>query len=229
MKFLALLKKELREAAPWAVLAIAVLGLWGWFTLMKLDRVGVELSFDLRWQRINSLWNLQQQDPLCGIGPLLFLTSLGLGLVLAVRQFWIPSFLRTWSFSLHRSVTRGRILLTKSIAAACALGFAAGGVWTIVYLVAARPGFLELPPSARTYWIGWVYIAAGLTAYFATALTALNTTRWYTTRLYPMALATAVLPMVLIQVSLAAASMMLAAGTLLLGAQVVHTFATREF
>ena len=99
-----------------------------------LIRFGMDGAENVDWSgsmspapsRVTS-WQFDQRDPLAELGFLLLCTSLGLGLVLAVRQFWLPGFFRTWSFTVHRSLSRHGILLAKSLAAAAALAVGVGG------------------------------------------------------------------------------------------------------
>ena len=86
-----------------------------------------------------------------GIGMLLFLTSIGLGLTLGIRQFWVPGFTKMWGFELHRSIDRTTILWAKFTAAAISLFISAGLVWTGFYWYASQPGLFAVPPPSRVF------------------------------------------------------------------------------
>ena len=144
MRFLTLLKKELREALPWllltAIIFLFVGSLLLWSDLRKerfsndwsgwsqnpfsrnVVKSRVPISREGRFGYVGKSYSLVKRLPLSDFGSLLVFSSAGLGLVLAVRQFLVPSFFKTWSFTIHRSMPRAMILLIIS----CVKSFIAG-------------------------------------------------------------------------------------------------------
>ena len=234
MRFFALLKKELREALPWFLLAAVVLAFFGSISIRTYSR---------DWRPRYEVWHQgsSQQDPyldfyqlrarpfLRDAAMVLFCTSVGLGVVLAARQFLLPIFLKTWAFTIHRSISRTTVLLAKFSAAIIASILSCGIIWTLFYWYASKPGVFTIPPRTRTLIEGWIFVAAGLVIYFGTALSAISTVRWYTTRIVGVAFATFILIFALSQISITLCIVMIAVGLLILVSQVVHTFLTREF
>ena len=105
MKFIALLKKDLREALPWTLLAAVIMLLFG-SMIIHFTRAHWWES-GTRWQGhkgapIDTYWLINRNNPMHDISPLIFCLPLALGLVLGVRQFWVPNFDKTWAFCLHR-------------------------------------------------------------------------------------------------------------------------------
>ena len=227
MRFTALLRKEVRECLPWLLLAAIVLlvigGLclreeqaYGWYSRLA---AGALLSPEIRI-------HYSQLEP---IGPLLLLTSIGLGLALGVRQFWVPFFTRTWAFLIHRSAGRQTLLWAKFAAAALTFGVALGTTWLVLYWYAGRPEFFILPPPSRTFIEGWIFIALGLVVYLGTALTGLSTVRWYTTKIFGLAFATVVIFATVFQWRLSWAFALITLGAIVLILQAINTILRREF
>jgi len=193
MRFLALLRKELRESLPWLLLAgLLLLGV-GLLRLGPLNR----FSTVEYWQYTNGLTPGETVDPhrllrpglLRWPGLWLAWMAPALGLILGVRHFWMPLFTRTWSFLLHRSAARPTILWAKLTAATAGLVLSLGASWTFLYWYARRPEVFPIPESAKALASGWIYIALGLVIYLGTAVSALSTARWYTTRIFGLAFA----------------------------------------
>jgi len=113
MRFFALVKKELRECLPWTVLAaVGYLVIGGFAMYMAFD-----VSF-WGYQRFTpgstiGWYNLTKGSSLSLCGIWLLVISIGLGLALGIRQFWMPHFTKTWGLTLHRSVSRQTILGAK--------------------------------------------------------------------------------------------------------------------
>jgi len=231
MRFLALLRKELRESLPWMLLAaIILLGIGGF---------GLRQSIIFGWQHwsyrdfspgtVVDTYQLTRFSPLRMTGPWLLITSIGLGLVLAVRHFWIPHFTRTWPFLLHRSVSRQMILGAKLTAATVAFVVSLGSVWVGLYWYACRPELCKVPPPVRIFIEGWLFIMLGLVAYLGAALVNLSTARWYTTKIFGLAFATVVIFMIILQWRLSWAFAIVIIGVVVLLSQIIDTFLNREF
>ena len=149
--------------------------------------------------------------------------------MLGVRHFWIPHFTKTWSFLLHRSVSRQTILGAKLTAATVALVVSLGAVWIGLYRYAGRLELFVVPPPARFFIQGWLFIVLGLVAYLGAALTALSTARWYTTKIFSLAFATVVLCMIFLHWRLSLAFAMVIIGIVVLLSQIIDAFLNREF
>ncbi len=231
MRFLALLRKELREGLPWILLAAIALLTIGGFSLRQ---VVVYKIFD--WSRLdfppgstdNAYW-LTHHPPLHITGPVLFLTTIGLGLALGVRQFWLPYFTGTWPFLIHRSVGRITIIAAKFTAAVLGFIISQGLIWTAFFWYASRPGLFTPPPALRTFIEGWLFILLGLVVYLGTALVGLSTARWYTTKIFALAFVTIAVFTVVLQWNLIMAFAMIIASAAILILQIIDTFLKREF
>jgi len=164
-----------------------------------------------------------------GTGMLLFLTSIGLGLILGIRQFWMLGFTKMWGFELHRSVDRTTILWAKFTAAAISLFVSAGLVWTGFYWYASQPKLFAVPPPSRVFIEGWIFVMIGLVIYFGTALTGLSRARWYTTKKVPLAFAVFIFVTALSQWKLSFAVLSVIIGIAILVVQIIDTFLNREY
>ena len=231
MRFSTLLRKELRECLPWMLLAaIAFLSLGGFF----LRAEAYDRSHYWRYSRISpgttvSHYDLTYYPILKGTGPWLFFLSIGLGLVLGVRQFWIPHFTRTWPFLLHRSVSRKTILAAKLIAASIAFVISIVPVWVGLYWYACRPEVFAIPPMFRVFIEGWIFIMLGLVTYLGTALSGLSTANWYTSKIFGLAFVTVIIVTILSQWTLVWAFAVIAISVVILLSLIFDTFLRREF
>lgn len=231
MRFFALLRKELRECLPWILLAagfLLVLGgvnLWSqmlgsqWSNRYPVFSPGTDVD-SYRFTRLPIV---------SGVGALLFATSIGLGLILGVRQFWMPGFTKTWGFELHRSVKRTTILWGKFTAAGISFILSTGLVWTGLYWYASQPRFFAVPPPDRIFFEGWVFVAIGLVVYLGTVLSGLSKVRWYTTKMLALAFSILVLVTVTVQYKLLFAFLSVVAGIVILVVQIIDTFLNRKF
>ncbi|MHC4656683.1 MAG: hypothetical protein ACYS91_16945, partial [Planctomycetota bacterium] len=121
MRFSALLRKELRETLPLMLLAAIIFLALSGFVLRAQAYIR-----QLNWHyssfspgSVVEPYRLTTYSHLRMTGSYLIITSIGLGLILGVRHFWIPHFTRTWPFLLHRSVNR-RVILNAKLTAATA-------------------------------------------------------------------------------------------------------------
>jgi len=232
MRFLALLRKELRESLPWMLLTAIVFLAIGGFSLRQAQLSG---RYDWSERSFSSgsgteTYGLQyRRSPLQLIGPVLLLTSLGLGLVLGVRHFWIPYFTRTWPFLIHRSVDRTTIFWAKLAAAIISFLISVGAVWSALYSYSCDPERFTMLPIKRVFIEGWLFVLLGLVVYLGTALTGLSTAHWYTTRIFGLAFATVILCATLFEWRLGWASAAIIIGTVILLSQIINTISSREF
>jgi hypothetical protein len=236
MRFIALLRKELREAVPWMVLAGIVFLFFGSIIMQ---------TYAERHYRPYESWNvspdsddsiaisyyhfISRSRPLRDIGPLLFLTSLGLGLVLGGRQFWMPNFIKMWPFTIHRSINRCGILWSKFAAAVITFVVSLGSIWTLFFLYASKSGMFYYPPRGRIYVEGWVLILTGLVMYFGTALAGLDRARWYTTKMAGIGFAVFIMTLVMANTTLTGCFAIITIGLLMLVLQIVNTFSDKQF
>lgn len=229
MRFLALLKKELREALPWIVLAAFILAFCG--ALYIGSNMHRFRDFNISSPRSTvRMDNFGKELTLRDIGLLLLYTSCGLGLVLAVRQFLIPAFQKTWAFTIHRSISRTAILLAKFSAAIIALILSCGIIWTLFYWYATNPGVNPVPPRQRVFGEGWIFITLGLVVYFGAVLSALSTARWISTKMFGLVFAAAGTFLLLsLRASLALCLATIIVALVILISQIINTFLNREF
>jgi hypothetical protein len=229
MKFLALLKKELRECLPCLLLAFVVFTFFGVIIL----RVNIHYYGYGRWSeepgRVISGRAFLQFNPLFGLAPWFLLFSAFLGLLLGAQQFWLPFFQKTWAFSLHRSVRRSTVLWSKLAAAVLIFSVGLGVSWTLMYSYATRPGVLPWPFILRDFAEGWIFILLGMVVYFGAALTGLSIARWYTTRIFGLAFAALIFFLPLYIETLTGGILIILLGLLILVAQTIDLFLNREF
>jgi hypothetical protein len=230
MRFAALLKKELRQALPWMLLALIALLFFGSLIIQS------EQEHQWTWNANNikadssmSLHSLDMRYPLYEMGGWLIAISIALAVALGVTQFLLPFFQRNWAYTIHRSVNLTTILLAKFTAAAIAMVLSIGVIWTLLYQYACQPGMFPFPPSERVLLEGWLFILMAMVIYFATALTAVSPTKWYTTRVFPLVFTLFVYiiafsgqtPLYFVIIALIAATGFCV--------QTIHTFTNREF
>jgi hypothetical protein len=184
MRFLALYKKELREALPWLILAVLFLLAIGWYIIhMK--------AYDQRQWHYGSISNgkvidsymIFRTDIMLEPAVLMFFTSIGLGLAVGIRHFWVPDFTRTWQFLIHRSATRSLILSAK-LTAAVTVMLCLSIAWLLLAGYAHVSERVIIPPESGIVGMGIFYSYLGFIVYLGTALCALTAARWYTTRMF---------------------------------------------
>ncbi len=230
MRFSALLYKEFRECLPWLLLATIV------FISVSSITLRVEAyheNYDYRYSRFSPGTIIQDYKltdyPTIRLNGLwLFFLSIGLGLALGVRQFWLPNFTRTWPFLLHRSVRRETILAAKLIAATLTLVISLGITWVVLYWYACRPEVFKVPLTLRVFVEGCIFITLGFVGYLGTALSGLCRAKWYSTKIFGVAFA-ALIIIIFAQLTLAGLVMILTFFVVILLSQIIHTFLVREF
>jgi len=229
MRFFALLKKELRESLPWTVLAAV--------GYLVISGFAMHMAFNVRFGRYPGFtpgstvgyYMLTKDSSLSLCGIWLLVISIGLGLALGIRQFWMPHFTKTWGLTLHRSVSRQTILWAKLSAAIISFVISVGFLWFVFYRYSLRPGLLPVPPISRYFTEGLVFIAVGFVTYLGTVLTGLSTAKWYTTKIFGLALAALIFAIVVLQYRIIAAFIVLFIGILFLLSQIIYSFLNREF
>ena len=230
MRFSTLLYKELRECLPWMLLAGIV------FIAITSVPFQTETHSENNYYRYSRLspgavisrYSLTYYPAMNETGPWLFFLSIGLGLVLGIRQFWIPNFTRTWPFLLHRSVSRNTILSAKLTAASIAFILSIVPVWVGIYWYATRPEVFTMPPPLRFFIEGWIFIILGFVTYLGTALSGLSTAKWYTTKIFSLLFVAAII-ITLYTWTLAGLLAAITVSAAILLTQIFQTFGKREF
>jgi len=231
MRFLALLRKELRESLPWILLSATAFLAIGSLLLREAivyHRYDFYISSFSRRSAIDTYW-FTQHPPISPTGSALFVISIGLGLSLGIRQFLVPHFTGTWPFLIHRSTGKKTILSAKFTAAALGFIVSLGVIWSAFFWYASQPGIFTVPPALRFFFEGWFLLSLGFLVYIGTALVALSRKRWYATKIFPLAFVTIAICMVILQWNLIWAFIVLIISALILLTQITHTFSNREF
>jgi len=226
MKFLALVKKEFRECLPWMCLAFIIFT--GFGALLLRGKVLYEEG------RRKEIWREEQVVPWCtspisDIGPLLLLTALGLGLVMAIRQFYVPAFDKTWAFTLHRPIRLITAVHAKLFVAILGLTLSVGLPWTGMFLYAAIPGRFMDPVLPKVFWEGWLMVGLGFILYLGTAVSSLCQARWYTTKVCGLAFAAGIIFLAMAESPFPAPLVLTAIGLVVLGIQVYALMQSKEF
>lgn len=231
MRFWALFGKEFRECLPWMIAAAVFLLVIGGAPMWIGQREG-GLSYRLPYyskDNMVGLYEFMRHPRLYFVGSILLISSVGLGLALGLRQFWIPHFTQTWGFLLHRSAARSTVLLAKLAVAVTGFVIVLGSVWIYFWWYGSRPEYSPIPPAGRSFVEGWIYIVLGFVGYLGIALAGISTARWYTTKIFGLALAGIALVVTLLQWRLSTAFAVICAALLLLMLQLFGKFLTREF
>jgi hypothetical protein len=227
MRFIALLKKELRECMPWLILAALAILLFGGLFLQELAFREANEWSTKTFQ--SSLTINSSHPPLTDSAVVLFLTSISLGLALGFVQYWLPGFRGIWPFLLHRSIHKCTLLCAKITAGALAFVISCGVIWTLLYLYSCRPGTFWTPPEFKLLLEGWLFVLLGFIIYLATALCGLSTARWYTTKVFALAFASVILMAIIGQWQLIWVTAILVIGVLIVLLQLFDTFLNRDF
>jgi ABC-type transport system involved in multi-copper enzyme maturation permease subunit len=231
MKFITLFRNELRTAAPWILLAIAVMVFVGGFVIY-VEYMNRQV-YPVPWHNEPGIeiriGQLLHRSPLSGLGPWLFCSSMALGLVLGAVHFWMPFVTKTWAFTLHRSVSRLSIVSAKMTAAAVAFLISLGLIWTIFFCYVYFYQMFSVPPELGVYIEGWLFILYGMLVYLATGVAAISTARWYTTKVFALGFVFLVILLAFLTGDLFWAILTIAIGAAIFKVQLFYDFSTREF
>jgi len=167
-------------------------------------------------------------DIMLGSAVLMFFTSIGLGLILGIRHFWVPDFTRTWQFLIHRSVTR-TVILSAKLTAAAILMLCLSIAWLLLAGYATVSERVIIPPESGIVGLGIYYTCLGFIVYLGTALCALTMARWYTTRMFGLLFIFIMFLMIVSQTSIAFVLLTTVFVFVVLIVQVYETFLQKEF
>lgn len=229
MRFLTLYKKELREAAPWIILAALLLLPIGWIMILMK-------AHDQGWWRYGAISNGQvideymmfRTDIMLESAVLMFFLSIGLGLILGIRHFLVPDFTRTWQFLIHRSTTR-TVVLTAKLTAAATIMFCLSLAWLILATYTHVSDRVIIPPESGIVRLGIFYAYLGFIVYLGTALCSLTTARWYTTRIFSLFFVFIMFMLILSQTNYAFVFSLTVFVLIVLVVQIYGTFLQKEF
>jgi hypothetical protein len=229
MRFFALLKKELRECLPWMATAAAILLLFGSMMLWNREQRDIG-DFYRVFERYSEIPGYDVvRRPISDFTVFVFMSTVGLGLALGVRQFWVDDFMGTWGFIVHRSTRRTTIFAAKICAGLISMILAIGLVWCYLFWRANSSGYFVFPLPEKCFIVGWLIGGMGLLAYLGAGLAGLSKARWYTTKLMGLGFALWIFVTLIRQWTL-----WWGFGTLLIGTVVLlylmwETFLNREF
>jgi hypothetical protein len=229
MRFFALLKKELRECLPWMATAAAILLLFSSMMLWNREQRDIG-NFYRVFERYSEVGGYELlMRPISDFTVFVFMSAVGLGLALGVRQFWVDDFMGTWGFIVHRSTCRTTIFAAKICAGLISMILAIGLVWCYLFWHANSSGYFVFPLPEKCFIIGWLIGGMGLLAYLGAGLAGLSKARWYTTKLMGLGFAFWIFITLIQQWTL-----WWGFGTLLIGTVVLlylmwETFLNREF
>lgn len=172
----AIVWKEMRENAKWAVLGMIGVALALFYTIAR--QLGGDYSNGL-----SAVWS--------NAGQVMTFSGLLIGLALGLLQI-LPELRRNqWAFLVHRPASRGTLFWGKAITG-MGLTLAASLIPLILLaLWASAPGDIPAPFDPRLLLGGLASSFTGLFFYAAGLLTALRPVRWYGSRAVPIAAAVA--------------------------------------
>ena len=226
MKFLTLMKKELRESMILMILATLCFTVIAGLSIREFDSRGGD---DYRYHVPTGNYQVFHHTPVNQNGDLLIFVSISLGLGLGALHFWVPLLTRTWSFLVHRSVSRETILWSKLLCATVAFVVCLGIPWMWAHAHLNHVKATGFPINARVLREGWLFIGLGFVMYLGLALSAMSAARWYTTRFFGVIFAIFVLCWMFYLASLSAGLTLLVISTVILLVQLAVTFSRREF
>jgi hypothetical protein len=229
MKFLTLLKKELRDSLPWIIFAVISLFVISWFmiSMKTYNQRGWPYS-PIKNGAIVGQDNIFRDDILLGSAGLMFYLSILLGLALGYTHFWMPGFRKTWQLLIHRSVTRSAIITSK-LSASAIMMICLSLAWLLLARFVSKSERVIIPPDAGLVRLGVFYAFLGFIVYMATALCALTKARWYTTKLFGLFFAFVIYIIIISQPNIYRAFVISIIAFIILIVQLYQFFLQREF
>jgi hypothetical protein len=216
MKFRALVYKEIRECLP-STMGLAIMLFASGFVAVQIADSKIIMPgamSDESFFHITGGWVLT--------------FSIILGLILSVYQFQAEFSTRVWGFLLHRSVTRGTILISKLFSALlCFIPLLI--IWSVFYLTVRNKPFFEAPLEISIFWKGLIFIILGYSSYLAVAAAILSQAKWYTTKLLSLAFGGWMFSILIVQWRLLGAWIIIFVTITILLIQITDIFLNREF
>jgi len=234
MRFIALVKNQLQEILGGLIVVVIVFTFLSGFILWSGIRHPdpyhySEYSGITPGNTVSFYTLLQRPKPLWGVGPVLLVSAVILGAMLASQQFAEQQKRRTWAFTIHRSVSRSTILWARFSAAVIAFILCLGVMWTMFYLYVSAMGASPCPLPVRVLIEGWIFILLGLVIYFGAALSEVSAKKKYTTKYFGAVFAGMILVLALVQLSLTLCFAVIALALVILVSDTMDTFLSREF
>lgn len=230
MKFITLLKKELRQCLPWTIFASTVTIIAGLIILYLSSQMWF---YNTHWYSLSRYryldWSLfLQKNYLLELSNFVMAVCIILAFVLAIIQFWIPGITGTWSFTIHHPVKKTSILWSKCIIAVSCILISQGTIWVILFLY-SKSGIFPLPPRTRVLAEGFAIIITCIYVYWAAALAGINPAKWYTTKIFPLLQAVLFIVILAAFTSFLYWSVAYIVLSMVMLIQLRSTFLTREF
>jgi hypothetical protein len=226
MKFLTLLKKELRDSLPWILLSLVLLLAIGWFAIStQIPGQGSWFQAKLQSDKMIEIFQL---DIMHGATSVILNISLGLGLVLGIVQFWIPGFSRTWQYLIHRSVRKSTIITAKLTSVIIIMSLLSLE-WVLLAGYTHISKEIIIPADAGMVYLGIFYGYFGLLVYLGTAICAITKAHWYTTKMLGLAFALFMILIIIYLANFIQAFIAFIIVFIILALQVYQTFSQREF
>ena len=229
MKFLTLLRKELRDSLPWIIFTIISLFMISWYM------ISIRSYNMLRWPygpmqngAIIYEGNIFIEDIMLGPAFLMFFLSILLGLALGFMHFWMPGFRGTWQYLMHRSVSRLSIINSK-VSAAAIIMICLSLAWLLLAEFVDMSRRIVIPPESGLVRLGVFYVFLGFIVYMAIALCALTKARWYTTKLFSIFFGLIMYLIIISQPNIYRAFVISVLAFIILIVQLYQVFMQREF
>ena len=229
MKFLTLLKKDIKDAIPWIIGSIMLLYALCWFCIrMKLYGMSQEGYVIFKNGEVINQYNIFKSDILQEPADIMFFITILLGLALGFIHFWMPGIRRTWQFLIHRSANRSTIITSK-LSVAAMMVICMSLAWLLLAGVVSKSKSIIIPPDIGIIHLGVFYAFLGFIAYLSIALSALTRARWYATKLFGLYFAFVIYILIISQVNPYRALFISILAFVILIVQLYQVFLKREF
>jgi hypothetical protein len=226
MKFLTLLKKELRDSLPWILLALVFLLIMGWIAISS--QIPEQENWFNKKLQSDKIIEIFQPDIMRQATSEILNISIALGLVLGIVQFWIPGFAGTWQYLIHRSVRRTTIISAK-LASVIIIMSLLSLEWVLLAGYTHISKQIIIPADTGIVYLGIFYGYLGILVYLGTAICAITKTHWYTTRMFVLVFALFMILIIIYLSSFIQAFIAFIIVFIILTIQVYQAFIQREF
>gem|GEM_PF-5579653 len=178
MGFQTLVYKELRLMRVWIILSFLVI-----FSVGFIEFLYQQFHVTETWQRysmhnieINRWHSYAQVSMFTGVLIAVAWCSIVLGIIAGFYQFWLPRFLGTWHFELHRAITLRTVLLAKMTATFLVLFLGVVLPWIIVWPIIIKA---SIAPPDYLFSSGLWFVTNGIVLFLTVSLCALSNAKWY--------------------------------------------------